>query len=158
MYIDSQLSFTQKTIAQNVVASLIHREMLAEEMRLLYVAMTRAKSKLLFTGVFEVEKKLASLKEVITESGVRLPDSYRLKAVNYADWILPAILKHPDNQEIVATYLGVSPTCLEDASSWKIEIFSQQQELEQSMKVEESLAKQPPVIDFEKINNRGLFS
>ena len=150
-YIDSQLSFTQKTIAQNVVASLIHREMLAEEMRLLYVAMTRAKSKLLFTGVFEVEKKLASLKEVITESGVRLPDSYRLKAVNYADWILPAILKHPDNQEIVATYLGVTPTCLEDASSWKIEIFSQQQELEQSMKVEESLAKQPPVIDFEKI-------
>lgn len=147
-YIDSQLSFTQKTIAQNVVASLIHREMLAEEMRLLYVAMTRAKSKLLFTGVFEVEKKLASLKEVITESGVRLPDSYRLKAVNYADWILPAILKHPDNQEIVATYLGVTPTCLEDASSWKIEIFSQQQELEQSMKVEESLAKQPPVIDF----------
>lgn len=150
-YIDSQLSFSQKTIAQNVVASLIHKEMLAEEMRLLYVAMTRAKSKLLFTGVFEVEKKLASLKEVITESSVILPDSYRLKAVNYADWILPAILKHPNNQEIVATYLGVTPTYLDDASSWKIEVFTQQQELEQAMNLEESVVKDAPVIDFEKI-------
>ncbi len=150
-YIDSQLSFTQKTIAQQVVASLIHREMLAEEMRLLYVAMTRAKSKIVFTGVFDVEKKLASLKEVLSESDVLLPATYRLKAVNYADWILPAILKHPDNGEIVSTYLeGVQPY-LSDGSSWKIEVFNEQQTLQSVVDEEVKKIKEPPVIDFEKL-------
>lgn len=55
-YIDPHLRLKQKTMAQNIVGAMIHKEMLAEEMRLLYVAMTRAQSKLIFTGVFDVEK------------------------------------------------------------------------------------------------------
>lgn len=150
-YINPLLSLTQKTIAQNVVASLIHREMLAEEMRLLYVAMTRAKSKLIFTGVFEVEKKLSSLKEIIAKPHPLLPASYRLKAVNYADWILPAVLKHPNNQDIVTHYLDGTAAYLPDESSWKISIFTQQQELEQSIIQAEESIIEAPSLDFEKI-------
>ena len=124
-YIDPVLRLKQKTIAQSVVGSMIHKEMLAEEMRLLYVAMTRAKSKLIFTGVFDTEKKLASMNEVIKDSSWLLPSSHRLSAKNYADWVIPAVLKHKDSKEIVETCCEAKPFFLDDQSSWRLRIITE---------------------------------
>ena len=125
--------------------------MLAEEMRLLYVAMTRAKSKLIFTGVFDAEKKLSSMNEVIKDSSWLLPSSHRLSAKNYADWVIPAVLKHPDTKELVETYCEAQPLFLSDESSWKLRIISEHEQLEEQQIEKEIDDEQPPMIDFEKV-------
>ena len=150
-YIDPVLRLKQKTIVQNVVESMIHKEMLAEEMRLLYVAMTRAKSKLIFTGVFDTDKKLASMSEVIKESQWMLPSSHRLNAKNYADWIIPAVLKHKDSKEIVQTYCDRQAYLLDDESSWQLRVITEHEQLQEQSSKSEQQTMDPPKLDFEKI-------
>ena len=94
-YIDPELRLKQKTMATVLLAKLIRKEMLAEEMRLLYVAMTRAKSKLIFTGTFDTKKR----QEAITETtDILLPQYDRQNAKSYADWLLPAILPESETK------------------------------------------------------------
>lgn len=154
-YIDPVLRLKQKTIAQNVVGSMIHKEMLAEEMRLLYVAMTRAKSKLIFTGVFDADKKLASMNDVIGESSYLLPSSHRLNAKNYADWIIPAVLKHKDSKEIVETCCEAQPFFLDDESSWRLRIITEHEQLEERQTENDLKRLEPPSLDFEKVFHRS---
>ena len=56
-YTDSELLIRQKTLSQMSVEEAMTRDLLAEELRVLYVAMTRAQEKLIITGsVKKVEK------------------------------------------------------------------------------------------------------
>ncbi len=55
------------TFARSAVAARLERELLSEEMRLLYVAMTRAKERLILTGTFsDPEKTIAQLAAGLT--------------------------------------------------------------------------------------------
>ena len=72
------------TFLKKMIRESISLENLAEEMRVLYVALTRAKEKLIMTGV---PKKLSSYME--TEGGaVFRPEGAR----TYLDWIFPSLL------------------------------------------------------------------
>ncbi|MDK7050917.1 helicase-exonuclease AddAB subunit AddA [Aerococcus sanguinicola] len=74
-------------------------ESLAEEMRKLYVAFTRAEQKLiLVASVDDGEKALASWSHAAAGEE-RLAKSYRLGARSPLDWIGPAIVRHPDVQK-----------------------------------------------------------
>lgn len=150
-YIDPVLRFKQKTMAQNIVGSVIHKEMLAEEMRLLYVAMTRAQSKLIFTGVFDVKRKLASMSEVVMQSKTKLPMMARMQAKSYADWLIPAVLRHKDSKEIVETYGEGKPLLVDDTSRWEIRLISDYEELMAPEMTDQAHDFIPPVIDFEKV-------
>lgn len=60
---DTQRGIEYPTFARSAVASRLLREMLSEEMRLLYVAMTRAKERLILTGTFaDPDKTVAQLR------------------------------------------------------------------------------------------------
>ena len=63
-YIDEVRKIEYPTLAKLAIGAKITRETLSEEMRILYVALTRAKEKLIITGVCkDVEKDIASKKE-----------------------------------------------------------------------------------------------
>ncbi len=153
-YIDPHLRLKQKTMAQNIVGAMIHKEMLAEEMRLLYVAMTRAQSKLIFTGVFDVKKKLASMSEIVMQSGDRLPMTARMQAKSYGDWLIPAVLRHRDSKEISAIYCEQQPLWIDDSSEWEIRVVSAYEELNETDVNDQHHGVTPPVIDFEKVFQR----
>lgn len=96
-------------------------EMKAEEMRVLYVAMTRAKEKLYLVGSV---KEWASAQEKWQDAqllalGDPLPEHQRAKASNYFDWIGPAIARHPD---YLADVEEMERTASPDHSRFKIEI------------------------------------
>ncbi len=75
-------------------------QMKAEEMRVLYVAMTRAKERLFLTAsVKDPETLFERWKTAITD--VRLPDFMRSRAKGYLDWIGPAVARHPDAEELM---------------------------------------------------------
>lgn len=68
------------------------RQMLEEEMRILYVAMTRAEEKLILTAVSDVEKKGEWLPSSTESLSFR---QNLLDARSYADWLTSVFVHHP---------------------------------------------------------------
>ncbi|WP_367307304.1 UvrD-helicase domain-containing protein [Alicyclobacillus acidocaldarius] len=67
----------------------------AEEARVLYVALTRAKERLVLVGHAGKVAKLADAAEGHDDEGRLTPEAF-LKGNSYASWILPALMRHPD--------------------------------------------------------------
>ncbi len=84
------------TVGSRAVRQVLDSGVNAEEMRLLYVAMTRAAEHLLIlTSLNKVGEKLAQEACFLTDT--LQPSEYRLcKANSFADWLLPTLLTHPD--------------------------------------------------------------
>lgn len=124
-------------------------EMLAEEMRVFYVALTRAKEKLYLIGTMkDADKKIEQWNDVSTHSDWLLKDYERAAASCYMDWVGPALIRHRDSKEIRKAEINDNLVFEEIAlhpSSWKITVMSAEeiknQEMIQSME-EDSLLKQ----------------
>lgn len=92
---------------RNMIAKTLLNESINEEMRILYVALTRASSKLILTGMIKDMKEITDIQQklLVNQSAdvykregaenVLLYDRLR-KTNNYLYWILSAILRHPD--------------------------------------------------------------
>ncbi len=80
------------TLYWYTVRAAIRREALAEEARLLYVAMTRAKDKLILCGTTADAEKIISDLAQNLKGNKGLPPHLALRARCYLDWILPAAL------------------------------------------------------------------
>lgn len=73
-------------------------EMRAEEMRILYVAMTRAKEQLVIvSSVKDIEREIGKWQDAqLIDPALMLPEYTRSRANNYMDWIGPALARHTD--------------------------------------------------------------
>ncbi len=93
------------TLLKKVIARKQKLETVAEELRVFYVALTRAEEKLVITGVLEdMEKKL---KECEMLAGVQENYiSYRMlsNTSNYLEWILQAVYRHSAMKEMEEAY------------------------------------------------------
>lgn len=77
-YVDPEMRLRRTTLRRNVLARKQQLDNLGEELRILYVAMTRAREKLIMTGCIpDPEKKLASLGMTETEEGW-MPETDRI--------------------------------------------------------------------------------
>ncbi len=108
----------KRIIASSLNKQMVRRELLkeslGEELRVLYVAMTRAKEKLILTGaVGKLDKRIPSLAGFLEEEGQVLPLGVRLKARNYWDFVLPALARHRSMRELFGEY-GVPMHRVED--------------------------------------------
>lgn len=102
-YIDVEKRFTRPSLFQQAIREKKQGEMLAEEMRVLYVAMTRAKEKLYLLGsVKSVESSAKKWTEGLEGEALLLPEYKRAQAVSYLDWIVPAFLRHPLGKKVWA--------------------------------------------------------
>ena len=81
------------TAASLAIADAEERSDRAEEMRLLYVAMTRARDHLLLTGTLKKRDKLEEIRAdwSAPRSPNELPEELLLKGWTYFDWLLPAL-------------------------------------------------------------------
>ncbi len=97
-------------------------EMRAEEMRVLYVAMTRAKEQLeLVATVKDIEKSLTKWQDAqLVNPAERLPDYMRSRANGYLDWIGPAVARHADFSKFGVTPGGMMK---EHPSKWTISML-----------------------------------
>lgn len=86
-----------KSIQKRFLSGLIHRESIAEEIRVLYVAMTRAKQKmLLFASISDTEKAMDKWNTEARTADATLSYSYVSQASCYADLLAPVFLLHAD--------------------------------------------------------------
>ncbi|MCD7746150.1 MAG: UvrD-helicase domain-containing protein [Lachnospiraceae bacterium] len=87
----------QSTLLKKAIGQRISSEALGEELRVLYVAMTRAKEKLILTGsVKNLEKKLTEWEMDASAADETLSYSCLSGASTYLDWVVPALLGQPE--------------------------------------------------------------
>lgn len=102
-YIDPALRLKRKTMRKNVVAQRMKEDTRGEDLRVLYVALTRAKEKLILTGfVSDIDKKLASHIHLTMEDAPKLPYSVMMNAGSYMDMILASLMRHRCMQDVLA--------------------------------------------------------
>lgn len=90
---------------RQMIRHYIHKEAVNEEMRILYVALTRAEDKMIMTGVLKDGNHIRDIARQVkaddaNEFSKDVVYSHKLRNVNnYLDWILMAIMRHPDVQD-----------------------------------------------------------
>ena len=91
------------TLRKSMMSDKMHIDILAEELRILYVALTRAKEKLFITGTIpsgaDVLSKYAS---VLNVTDIAMPYGILSSAKSYLDFILPALMRHSSAKKILA--------------------------------------------------------
>ncbi len=131
------------------------RESIAEEMRILYVALTRAREKLIIIGAEKnlpaFIKKCASPKDTVALSSGDV-----LYCRSYLEWILAAFLSHPDCAKLRAFCDGEIPVFSDD-SRVKISIIDTLDLLlQKNEEIKEKTAPKP--CDTESVLSRVLFT
>lgn len=88
------------TVPKQAIRQALERELLSEEMRVLYVAMTRARDRLfLIAASTDPAKMLGNLALTITGAGGLTPQIVAGGSC-FADWICAAALLHPQAEEL----------------------------------------------------------
>ena len=94
-FVDMERGITNTTLIKEVIKKKINLESVSEEMRVLYVALTRAKEKLIITGqVKDMEKSLKKWTDLSAGDQLKILENKVLKANGYLDWIMSVLLKH----------------------------------------------------------------
>jgi ATP-dependent helicase/nuclease subunit A len=114
--------------AKQAIREKIKAETLSEEMRILYVALTRAREKLIITGIVkDAEKVVTKWFAQAGCPGSRLPDYEVLKGNNYLDWIGPALMRHKDCG-VLRQYASMGNEykneLIDDSSKWIIKLWN----------------------------------
>lgn len=94
-YIDPVMRIKRKTLRKNVVLQHMKEDTRGEDLRVLYVALTRAKEKLILTGyVKDICKKLGAYSAIAMEESDKLPYSAIMSANSYMDMIIASLVRH----------------------------------------------------------------
>jgi len=93
-FVDLKARVKAPTLLKKTIAACMKEEMIAEELRVLYVAMTRAKEKLVMVGaVKDAEKRLKTWRSrAMTVGNYGLLSSFVKKARTYYDFVCPLLL------------------------------------------------------------------
>ncbi|MBC2580809.1 helicase-exonuclease AddAB subunit AddA [Clostridium sp. DJ247] len=125
--IDRRVSYS--TIAKQVIRKKLKVETLSEEMRILYVAFTRAKEKLIVTGmVNDIEKTAEKWCNVSLCRENKIPEYAVLNAKSYLDWIGYAIVRHPCGK-LIRQYVDSSISLnneTHDDSKWTVQLWNKE--------------------------------
>jgi ATP-dependent helicase/nuclease subunit A len=109
-YMDGERRIKSTTIAKRCIAKSIDMENLGEELRILYVALTRAKEKLILTGTMKKDDVAKALGNASRQAGQQdlLPYRVRQGASGYLDWILPALSAGMDDSSFKFKIAGAA--------------------------------------------------
>ncbi|WP_409304603.1 helicase-exonuclease AddAB subunit AddA [Peribacillus sp. SCS-155] len=123
-YVNPELRLTYPSLPQIAFKKKKRLEMVAEEMRVLYVALTRAKEKLYLIGTLkDAEKSLQSWRAGAANDAWLLKDNVRASAKSFMDWIGPSIIRHRSVSSIpIQLSTPAHPEIVEHPSQWQIQI------------------------------------
>ncbi|HFL3590267.1 TPA: helicase-exonuclease AddAB subunit AddA [Clostridioides difficile] len=146
-FVDYERRISFPSIAKEALKSKINIENLSEEMRVLYVAFTRAKEKLIITG------STRNIQESIKRwsNGIESLDTISqyeiLKGKNFLDWIMPCVLRHRDLSNLLEEVGLDAVFNVEHNSKWygklwnKNDILVEKKSDEEKESIEEILEK-----------------
>ncbi|WP_136606559.1 helicase-exonuclease AddAB subunit AddA [Paenibacillus dokdonensis] len=126
-FVDEEKRVSFPTLPNLAIRRRSQLELLAEEMRVLYVGLTRPKEKLFLVGtVKDLNKKVSSWAQVQDESEYMLPDYMLARGRSYIDWVGPALIRHQGAaklREMMDLGAAVSPVLSSDPSVWRVSVL-----------------------------------
>src|SRR3712207_2580638 len=126
-YVDLEKRISYPTIIKQIIKKKIKLETLSEEMRILYVAFTRAKEKLILTGMAnKLDDSIEKWCNIGEDEGEKLPDYVILEGNSYLQWIMPALTRHKDGCELKKRIAKEKNRYVIDDSNWKINILTKE--------------------------------
>ncbi len=150
-FVDYKKRIKYPSIPKQAIAQKIRVETLSEEMRILYVAMTRAREKLIISGsVNNIEKSALKWLGTAQSDAKKFSAHNMLKAQNYLDWICPSIMRHKDSEILrKAAGLGVdyNGLVISDDSFWKI-ILTNQSDIAVAKKLETDIKDREDILNW----------
>ncbi|HBH3574871.1 TPA: helicase-exonuclease AddAB subunit AddA [Clostridioides difficile] len=146
-FVDYERRISFPSIAKEALKSKINIENLSEEMRVLYVAFTRAKEKLIITGsTRNIQDSIKRWSNGV--EGLDTISQYEiLKGKNFLDWIMPCVLKHRDLSNLLEGVGLDAVFSVEHNSKWygklwnKNDILVEKKSDEEKESIEEILEK-----------------
>ncbi|MGV3152510.1 helicase-exonuclease AddAB subunit AddA [Sarcina ventriculi] len=118
--IDIKKRIRYTTLQKYAIKKKFELETLSEEMRILYVALTRAKEKLIITGSSSnLQKDIDACYKAGVKGFNKVIPSELLKQKSYLKWIMTALIKHKDG-DILRQGKNEFVEISDDLSSWKI--------------------------------------
>lgn len=129
-YVNFKRRISYPTIFKNAIKKKIKLESLSEEMRILYVALTRAKEKLIITGaVKDIEASASNWASDIDNEEEKVSENIILKGKSYLEWICPAIMKHKDGAVLrKKAEVSIEDNCkCYDESSWEVKLWNREE-------------------------------
>ncbi len=109
VWVDYRQRLKYPTLAKMAIKNKLRKELLAEEIRLLYVALTRAREQLILVGTLkDCEKKIKSWGKVVSRKEWELSPGILREAACYWDWLGPCLMRHRSGEPLRArdTSLG----------------------------------------------------
>ena len=126
--VDHKIRLSYPSAPKQAIREKIKTETLSEEMRILYVALTRAREKLIITGVVsDIAKAVSRWSNCADVQESKLPEYKMLKGNNYLDWVAPALLRHKscsslrDSAAIGSEFRGL---LIDDPSVWRVKVWN----------------------------------
>ena len=139
---EQRLSARFTTMAREAIALETARSAAAEELRVLYVAMTRAKEKLILVGsMLNPQRELAKLASQVTERGIS-PFVVR-NAKSAAQWLMLCALRHPNAdllRELAGADSGGGIICREHFTPWHVRVLESPPALPDEVQADEEPA------------------
>jgi ATP-dependent helicase/nuclease subunit A len=156
-FVDDEKRISYATAAKQALRYKIKQESLSEEMRILYVAFTRAKEKLIIFGtVHNLESAAARwqcrLETEALEAGSQKLASYDVwKSRNYLDWICSTLYYHPHGDGLRKLRKGPDSVLEGLESRWSLRFISRQELLAASLQT----AKEDFMTEFALMEEAG---
>ncbi|NLC66665.1 MAG: helicase-exonuclease AddAB subunit AddA [Clostridium sp.] len=96
-YVNVEKNIENTTFIREIIKKKIDIENMSEEMRVLYVALTRAEEKVIVTGsIKSAENDIQKWKRLGVSLDTKINPNNVLKSGSYLDWIMMSILKEED--------------------------------------------------------------
>ncbi|MGJ0909115.1 helicase-exonuclease AddAB subunit AddA [Clostridium botulinum] len=138
-YVDIERRIAYPSLVKNIIKNKIRLETLSEEIRILYVALTRAREKLIITGLINNVDKTVENWFNLSEEKNKVPEYAVMSGKTYLDWIGPAVIKHKDavsfREELKMT--SELSNIVDDKSKWKIELWNKKELLKEKVEEDE---------------------
>ncbi len=156
--VDPDHGIKYPSIAHQLVAEEIERESMAEELRLLYVALTRARERLILVGTADLDK-VEQVRQSPTTDGP-LPATTLASANSPLDWIIHALAAQPKGNVTWSASGGGTPPLFavcrhtaDDISAWSMpeEVAAQRRSAFASYAALAPLSDGEPVADDETV-------
>ncbi len=151
-YFDEADKARHTTLSRQAIADRLKLDRLEEELRLFYVALTRTQDILYITGtVSNAEKKLGIIKNKLIGADSRLSTDIWNNTASYLEWILIALLLHPDGKALRGN--GTSVICRKTDSRVVINIITGDSIPEAENIVNDRLLNSNPILTREISEN-----
>ena len=150
--VESERKIRYDTVSRRAIALQLHREALAEEMRVLYVAMTRAKEKLILTNCMRHTHKHVC--DLISLTQLPVVPETAGSVSSPGDWILLPLLA-TQKASVIHRWAGIEPEELRHAElDWDVFLWENPAAAERAQADEKETVKAQTLPDLSGLNAR----